>query len=526
VGLTKKIITLIILLFINFVAIFYLGVHVFFLKSFEEIEKQNMEKNIKRLERALNNEIEDLEGINIEYSQWDDTYEFIVNKNMEYVESNFTEMSTFERFRLEFMIFADNNGSVVLANGYDMKNDEEILLNKDLLNHILSKKELVFHPDEKSSTSGIVMLPEGPALIVSRPILTTTAEGPVRGSLILGRFFGDEEVRWLSNTTNLNIRMSSADDNQRDFNFEKILSQFPKNSNIYITPENQDYISGYTLVNDIYGDPAIILKVSKKRDILKQGRASVNYFIIMFVFGGILLCFILMLALKKIVLERLIELSSKANNIGLTKDMSIRMSVKGKDELSFLTVSINRMLDVLEEAQNKLRQMAYHDPLTNLPNRSQFFERLSREMERRKNNEGSDFAVLFLDLDNFKMINDEIGHHMGDKFLKKIAEKLKKIIDDKDMVARFGGDEFIIIQTEIKGIEEVERLARRIIQELDYTLRHDGKEIKIGVSIGIAIYRGREDDGDSLIKKADIAMYRCKKRDDIKYEFYDKNDIN
>jgi diguanylate cyclase (GGDEF)-like protein len=202
------------------------------------------------------------------------------------------------------------------------------------------------------------------------------------------------------------------------------------------------------------------------------------------------------------------------------------MSVKGKDELSFLTVSINRMLDVLEEAQNKLRQMAYHDPLTNLPNRSQFFERLSREMERRKNNEGSDFAVLFLDLDNFKMINDEIGHHMGDKFLKKIAEKLKKIIDDKDMVARFGGDEFIIIQTEIKGIEEVERLARRIIQELDYTLRHDGKEIKIGVSIGIAIYRGREDDGDSLIKKADIAMYRCKKRDDIKYEFYDKNDIN
>ncbi len=117
-GLTKKIITLIILLFINFVAIFYLGVHVFFIKSFEEIEKQNMEKNTKRLQRALNNEIEDLEGINIEYSQWDDTYEFIVNKNMEYVESNFTGMSTFERFRLEFMIFADNNGSVLRKNWF------------------------------------------------------------------------------------------------------------------------------------------------------------------------------------------------------------------------------------------------------------------------------------------------------------------------------------------------------------------------------------------------------------------------
>jgi diguanylate cyclase (GGDEF)-like protein len=166
--------------------------------------------------------------------------------------------------------------------------------------------------------------------------------------------------------------------------------------------------------------------------------------------------------------------------------------------------------DVTERIRNEERitYMARHDILTGLSNRLHFRERAEEALPLLRR--GEDFAVLCIDLDHFKEVNDTLGHPSGDKLLKLVADRLGQNVRETDILARLGGDEFAVVQTMLQQPEEVTVLASRIIEVLSKPYEVDGHEVVVGASIGIAIAPGDGDDPDQLLKNADMALYRAK----------------
>ncbi|MDZ8089591.1 MAG: EAL domain-containing protein [Nostoc sp. DedQUE12b] len=181
------------------------------------------------------------------------------------------------------------------------------------------------------------------------------------------------------------------------------------------------------------------------------------------------------------------------------------------------------LLDVSDrkQAQEMIIHNALHDPLTDLPNRTLLVERLELSINRAKRIETYRYAVLFLDLDRFKVINDSLGHLAGDQLLKSIAQKLKTHLREVDLVARIGGDEFVILLEDISGIEKAIQITERIIKDFQIPLILNDSEVVISTSIGIVLGTKNYSHASDLLRDADIAMYRAKSQDRSSYKIFD-----
>lgn len=168
--------------------------------------------------------------------------------------------------------------------------------------------------------------------------------------------------------------------------------------------------------------------------------------------------------------------------------------------------------------EEKLAHLAYYDALTGLPNRRLFFDRLQQTIANTDRCEKL-LAVFFLDLDRFKVINDTFGHQIGDQLLKAVAERLRSIVRNSDVIARLGGDEFTLILTNLSHVRYIERMAQNLLKLFAEPFTLAGHEISATPSIGISVYPFIDSDADELVKHADTAMYFAKKRGD-NYQFY------
>ena len=173
-----------------------------------------------------------------------------------------------------------------------------------------------------------------------------------------------------------------------------------------------------------------------------------------------------------------------------------------------------------KNAEERIAHMAMHDALTGLPNRRHFESELSRAVKDNASNNG--FAVLCLDLDHFKPVNDTLGHLMGDKLLRAVAKRLLASVRGADTLARLGGDEFAILQTGIGGPEQSAILAARLVSSLAEPFDIDGHRIVIGVSVGVAIAPADGADGMALLRSADLALYCSKSEGRGRYKFFEE----
>jgi diguanylate cyclase (GGDEF)-like protein len=181
------------------------------------------------------------------------------------------------------------------------------------------------------------------------------------------------------------------------------------------------------------------------------------------------------------------------------------------------------LLDINErkQAQELLIHNGLHDPLTNLPNRTLLEKRLELAIHRANRVENYHYAVLFLDLDRFKVINDSLGHLAGDELLKIVAQKLKNHLRDIDLVARLGGDEFVILLEDIYGLEKAIKITERIFQDFQTPLIINNSEVFIGTSIGIVLGTKKYNLAADLLRDADIAMYQAKVQGRNSYKIFD-----
>jgi diguanylate cyclase (GGDEF)-like protein/PAS domain S-box-containing protein len=181
--------------------------------------------------------------------------------------------------------------------------------------------------------------------------------------------------------------------------------------------------------------------------------------------------------------------------------------------------SVIRDITGRKMAEQKYALLAHYDELTNLPNRNLFYDRLDQAVARARRYQQK-FAVLFLDLDGFKQVNDEFGHHAGDRLLGMVAERLSGSARDMDTVARVGGDEFIFILDNVDHPDNAILVAIKILESLSHPFKVNGSPCLIGCSIGISIFPDDTDDTETLVKMADDAMYLAKKSGKNGYQFF------
>lgn len=195
-------------------------------------------------------------------------------------------------------------------------------------------------------------------------------------------------------------------------------------------------------------------------------------------------------------------------------------AVRGGD--GRITRYISVFYDLSEQKRNAahIQKLAYYDALTELPNRQLFAERCEHSLERARRND-LELAVLFLDLDRFKHVNDSLGHPIGDELLRIVAQRLKDALRQCDTVARLGGDEFIILLEDTKNAGNIECLAQKILAIFNEPFIVHGHKLDIGTSIGISCYPGDGEDTTTLIKHADLAMYQAKEQGRGNFHFYE-----
>ena len=189
------------------------------------------------------------------------------------------------------------------------------------------------------------------------------------------------------------------------------------------------------------------------------------------------------------------------------------------------TMQLHDAISALENSEEEKKQLAYYDTLTSLPNRNLFTEILEHEIHQVKRY-GSSFALLYIDLDRFKFINDTLGHDAGDDLIVQVSKRLNKYTRDSDTLARFGGDEFLLIISGPNSEKHATTVAEKIIKQIAMPFTLDEHEMYISASVGIAYCPGNGLDSTTLLKRSDIAMYEAKANGKNRYHAYEEHSIN
>jgi diguanylate cyclase (GGDEF)-like protein len=249
------------------------------------------------------------------------------------------------------------------------------------------------------------------------------------------------------------------------------------------------------------------------------------------IIGSILLTATLLFSvLRSLLLAPLARLGQAAREVGAGNPVT-DVGIDRNDELGQLASSFEEMSKNLQHSHDQIAHLAHHDSLTGLPNRRLFTEILERALVSARSG-GETLALLFMDLDDFKRVNDSLGHQMGDDLLREVGERLSGVVrpddcvalrssrDTFDTVARLGGDEFILLLHGLRRGLDAATVARRLLDELARPIVLDGTELKVNASIGITLFPDDASDAEGLIKNADIAMYHAKEQSKNHYQFF------
>ena len=261
-------------------------------------------------------------------------------------------------------------------------------------------------------------------------------------------------------------------------------------------------------------EPRLVLRHSLTAS-LKQYN-SLNWLIGGLGVFALLLIMGLSFRVARTITKPLQKLDEAARRVSDGRDAHV--TVETDDEIGRLASSFNTMVDAIEERERRITHVGLHDGLTNLPNRKLFVEQLSRAVSRRSGDER--LMVVYVDLDDFKVVNDTLGHPAGDALLRDVADHLRQNLPEA-LIARLGGDEFAILVDDITSKQNLADLAARIQGCFVRTITLDGHQADCSASLGIAIAPGDGADSNTLMKNADLALYRAKRDGKANYHFFE-----
>lgn len=326
-----------------------------FLNSFSKLEERETEQNVHRAQTALTDRLEGLGNISVSYSAWDDTYAFIQSENEDYIRNNFTE-NVFVNLQINLIAIAKNNGEIPFLQLFDLQSSQFIPSPTGLQQILVKDNTLLNHKNPDSIDTGIIILPDGPMMVVSSPIVTNSYQGPILGSVIVGRYLDKNELDHLSASIQLSVTVESLDNSNIPDDYLDAYNNIVDISSIYVHPLDDDIVAGYALMKDVWGEPALMLRVEMSRETYKKGQASISYFVLSLLASSLVFGVITLFVLEKFVLTRLARLGKSVSMISASGSTSARVVMGGHDELSSLGSEINKMLDTLQLSDRELRR--------------------------------------------------------------------------------------------------------------------------------------------------------------------------
>lgn len=312
------------------------------------IEQQEVNQEMQRVNNILANEVERIDALNLDWASWDDTYAFATDLNPDYIRSNL-HTSTFATNRVNMMLLYDTSGSLLIGRAYDIEEEAQVDVPAFLRGDISGLGLLTEGVDD--ARHGVVSIPEGVLMLSSRPILTTTDEGPSRGTLVMGRFIDEQELLRIAELMDLTLEARRIDGEPLPADYQTAYNSITAEDPVAGIPVDASTISGYAVLTDYIGQPAMLLRISIPRGIYQEGLMAVQIFIVYFLFIGAAVGVAGLIVNDYLFVRPITALSERVEEIGRRKDFDERIEVKGDDERASLARDINGMLDSLKESR-------------------------------------------------------------------------------------------------------------------------------------------------------------------------------
>ena len=351
IDISKKVFIITILIFSIFVVVFTLT-HSMQLSNFLELERNDTLENVERVQNAISAEQEYLDFIVQDWACWDDTYEFIENGNQQYINVNL-QNQTLAGIKINVMIFVNESGDVVYAKSIDIDTAEEVSVPQELLQ--LIKDGTLLTKAENDTISGFVLLRENPVFISCHPILTTNHQGPVKGTLIFGRFFDNSLLDYFKEVTRSSLLMYRIDEDLPP-DFQTKLKFFSENPDkTIVEPLSKERVAGYFELKDISGKSAIIMRADFPRELYLHGERTLNNVYFFLLLTGLMTGAGIKFAFDRLFISRLIGIDNFVTRIRSERDLSRRLSLENNDELYRLSREINGMLNEIYLSEQELK---------------------------------------------------------------------------------------------------------------------------------------------------------------------------
>ena len=320
------------------------------MRGFAILEEDFAGRDIARASSALANELNTLDQTTSEYGSWDLTYDYARGMRPSYIKTEFPA-STFQQLKISFVVILDAHGRKLFAKGFDLTHGGEIPIPADLDDHLEPGSLLLNLKAAHSKVAGVLDLPGGPALVVSRPILASDSSGPIAGTIVMGRLLDAAEIQHLGDLTLAPIEAQMLSSTALSPDFRTAAAAISKSSRNFIAPLDSQSLAAYQELDDIYGRPALLIRVLLPRTIYEQGHTSLVQFLLLLIAAGFVFGAATLYLLERVVISRIANLTENITQIGTSGDLSARLDVPGHDELAFLGVAINGMLEDLEKSQ-------------------------------------------------------------------------------------------------------------------------------------------------------------------------------
>jgi sensor domain CHASE-containing protein len=324
-------------------------------QSYSQLEIEETEQHLDRARAAID---EGLAGLRVrasDWAAWDETYAFVAGDNPDYVRVNLTDQAI-AQLQLNVMVFVDATGRLVHGQALDLRTGSAAPFPPSLRELVERDTPLTRHATPESAVTGLVMLPEGPLLVAARPILNSALQGPIRGTLIFGRYLDSDSLTQFSRLIQLPLGVAALDGPALPADFQTARQSLGGSTRVFTQPLSDGMLAGYTLLHDVFEQPALIVRVSAPRDITAQGRQTLQNMTLAVLVAGLVLGALMWWLLDRQILTRLAQLGRVFQSIQATGDLSQRVPIGGADEITALSRTSNALIEQLQASVATLQQ--------------------------------------------------------------------------------------------------------------------------------------------------------------------------
>lgn len=345
-GLRRKTTIVICFSLVLLTVLMYLGLRHVLMNNVLVQENEDVREHMVRVINAIENEKRELQSLTSDYSRWDDSYNFVNDRNQVFIDSIMLD-ATFTNLKVNLIAYIDISGNIVYSKGYDHLSNSAMPVAESLKKEISSRSLLIQNPKSPHLVSGILILPERSMMICSSPITHSDGKGPIGGTLLMGRLIDNDYMRQLSETTQLNVVLYELNNINQIPEYRSAYEAIEQSRAFLVQMPSEEAAACYSVLDDVYGKPAMLAKILVPRDMFKRGNAIIYYAGLFVIIEGLLMGLLILYLMERMILSRILRLSKEIQLIGKT-GFGVRVKQDSADELGQLAMAINNMLADLQ----------------------------------------------------------------------------------------------------------------------------------------------------------------------------------